>query len=164
MYDEYFGGVLMFRFVRTASAVAVLSLFAVSLSALVAADEKLGKGVSLTEATPIKALYDAPDKFAGKTVRIDGVVSAVCAEMGCWMALADESQPELVVRFKVDHGTGIVFPTSAKGKKAAAEGLFEKIAATDAEGNEAAAEAAKAAGASDFGKTWHIKAVGAVIK
>ena len=46
------------------------------------ADEKLGAGVTLAEATPIADLYATPEKFIGKTVRIDGVVSAVCTEMG----------------------------------------------------------------------------------
>ena len=55
-------------------------------------DEKFGKGVTLTEATPIKALYETPDKFVGKTIRIDGVVTAVCEEMGCWMALGESEQ------------------------------------------------------------------------
>ncbi len=36
-------------------------------------EDKYGKGVSLTEATSIKALYETPDKFVGKTIRIDGI-------------------------------------------------------------------------------------------
>jgi hypothetical protein len=133
--------------------------------ATVRGDEKLGKGVTLTEATPIKALYDTPEKFAGKTVRIDGVVSAVCEAMGCWMALADPRDEKLVVRFKVDHGTGIVFPIAARGKQASAEGTFEKIAATDAEGREAATEhAGHSSNQAAFASTYHIRATGAVIK
>ena len=56
-----------------------------------AGDETLGAGVKLTEATPIKALYDTPQAFVGKTIRIDGVVTGVCEAMGCWMALAPAS-------------------------------------------------------------------------
>lgn len=128
--------------------------------------ETFGKGVTLTESTAIAKLYATPEAFAGKTVRLDGVVSAVCDMMGCWMALADIVDPEKVVRFKVDHEAGIVFPIAAKGKAASAEGVFEKITASDEEGNEAAAEhAAHASGtAADFGKTWQIKATGAVVR
>ena len=127
-------------------------------------DQKLGKGVTLTDATPIKALYETPEKFVGKTIRIDGVVTAVCEEMGCWMALAESDKSEQPVRLKVEHATGIVFPISAKGKKASAEGVLEKIAAGDKEANEAASEHAGHAKVSDFAKKYHIKAAGAVIK
>jgi hypothetical protein len=53
---------------------------------------KFGKGVTLKEATPLKALFETPEKFVGKTIRIDGVVTAVCAEMGCWMALGESAE------------------------------------------------------------------------
>ena len=129
-----------------------------------AGDEKFGKGVTLTDATPIKALYETPDKFVGKTIRIDGVVTAVCEEMGCWMALADSDKSEQVVRLKVDHASGIVFPISAKGKQASAEGVLEKIATGDKEANEAASEHAGHAKVSDFAKKYHVKATGAIVK
>ena len=85
--------------------------------------------------------------------------------MGCWMALAPPEQPDQAVRFKVDHGAGIVFPLSARGKKASAEGVFEAIAEGDHEANEAAREqaAAQPKGA-EFGKNYQIKATGAVIR
>ena len=113
-------------------------------------------------ATPISDLYQSPEKFVGQTVRLDGVVTAVCESMGCWMALADAADAEKVVRLKVDHGAGVVFPIAAKGKTATAEGVFERIA--DAEGREAAGEHAAHGAAADFGKTFHIKATGAVIR
>lgn len=142
-------------------------LTAVLLSAATLAavsDQKLGKGVDLTEATSIKALYDAPDKFVGKTVRVDGIVTAVCEEMGCWMALGADAKAEQVVRFKVGHDGGITFPVSARGKAASAEGVFEKIAAGDTEANNAAKEHSAHGAAADFGKLYQIKASGAVIK
>ena len=149
----------MIRIVRAA----VLACAVVTVAAA-AADEKLGKGVTLAEATPIKALYETPEKFVGKTIRIDGVVTAVCEEMGCWMALAESDKSEQPVRLKVEHAAGSVFPISAKGKKASAEGVLEKIATGDKEANEAASEHAGHAKVSDFAKKYHIKATGAVIK
>ena len=129
-----------------------------------AGDEKFGKGVSLTEATSIKALYESPDKFVGKTIRIDGVVTAVCEEMGCWMALGETDKAENTVRLKVEHDSGIVFPIAAKGKNASAEGVFEKIADGDKEAKEAAAEHAAHTKGSDFGKKYQLKATGAIVK
>jgi hypothetical protein len=138
---------------------------ATSAAVWAAADETFGSGVKLTEATPIKSLYEDPKAFVGKTIRLDGVVTAVCDAMGCWMALAPAEQPDQTVRFKVDHGAGIVFPLSARGKKASAEGVFEAIAAGDHEANEAAREqaAAQPKGA-DFGTKYQIKATGAVVR
>ena len=138
--------------------VAAFGLMAVA-AVSAAGDEKFGKGVSLTEATSIKALYETPDKFVGKTIRIDGVVSAVCEEMGCWMALGDDEKGTRTVRFKVEHGVNIVFPIKAKGMKASAQGVFEKIA--DADGHEAASEDKSTTA---FGKTWQIKATGALLR
>ncbi len=136
----------------------------VAAAGVTAADQKLGTGVTLPDATPIKALYDAPDAFVGRTIRIDGVVTAVCQDMGCWLALGADARSEEVVRFKVDHGGAIVFPRSARGKAASAEGVFERIATDDAEGRRAAAEQAAAGRAAAFGRAYQIKVTGAVIK
>ena len=153
----------MRRPLQLSAASLVLVLSAVVLGAV--ADAKLGAGVTIKDATAIADLYASPEKFVGKPVRIDGVVTAVCTEMGCWMALASSDKPEQTVRFKVDHGGAIVFPISAKGKQASAEGVFEKIGAGDEEGKEAAREQGAAhPNASTFGSMYQIKASGAVVK
>jgi hypothetical protein len=127
--------------------------------------QTLGAGVKLTEPTSIAALYDAPERFVGKTIRLDGIVTGVCEAMGCWMALADAERSDRSVRFKVGHGGAIVFPMAARGKRASAEGVFERIAPDDHEANEAAREQAAAhPNSSDFGKKYQIKATGAVIR
>ena len=132
--------------------------------AFAASDEKLGKGVTLTEATPIKAVFETPEKFVGKTIRIDGFVTAVCQEMGCWMALGESAQAENSIRLKVAHDGKIVFPISAKGKAVSAEGVFVKVSATDKESKEVIKEQAEVMKVSDFSKTYQINATGAVIK
>lgn len=143
-----------------AIAIGLITVAVVSAAPGRPGEDKYGKGVSLTEVTSIKALYETPDKFVGKTIRIDGVVTAVCEEMGCWMAVGETEKAENTVRLKVDHGAGIVFPIAAKGKTASAEGVFEKIA----DGDEAAAEQAAASEASAFGKKYQLKATGAIVR
>ena len=128
------------------------------------ADETLGKGVTLKEATPLKALFETPEKFVGKTIRLDGVVTAVCEEMGCWMALGESEKSENTVRLKVSHDGKIVFPVSSKGKAASAQGVFVKVSATDKESKEVIKEQAEVMKVSDFSKTYQINATGAVIK
>ncbi len=154
----------VFKGLARAIAIGLVAVATVSAAPGRPSEDKYGTGVSLTEATSIKALYETPDKFVGKTIRIDGVVTAVCEEMGCWMALGETEKAENTVRLKVDHGAGIVFPIAAKGKAASAEGVFEKIADGDKEAKEAATEQAAASKASDFGKKYQLKATGAIVR
>jgi hypothetical protein len=154
----------MLHLVKRAVAVGLVSGLAVAaLSA--AGDQTFGAGVKLTEVTAIAALYESPEKFIGKTIRVDGIVSAVCEEMGCWIALAAKGAPDRTVRFKVDEGKGIEFPVSAAGKTASAEGVFEKIKPGDKDANEAAQEqAAKQPKSVEFTKLYQVKATGAVVR
>ncbi len=127
-----------------------------------AADTTLGTGVSLKDTTPIKALVDRPADFVGKTVRIDGVATAVCEHMGCWMAVASVEDPTgPTVRLKVEDGV-IVFPVSAKGKPVSAEGVFELVDAKNPEAKEAAGEHAKHDPKASA--QYQLKATGAVIR
>jgi hypothetical protein len=131
-----------------------------------AAPDTYGAGVTLPETTPIQRVIEHPADFEGKTVRIEGVVTAVCAHMGCWMALApaDAGPGAPTVRLKVDDGV-IVFPVSAKGRRAEAQGIVERVTPADAEGREAAGEHARQTGKSATAASivWHVKATGAVV-
>lgn len=85
-----------------------------------------GAGVSVANAVAVQMLLDHPDRYVGKTVRVDGTVSAVCQSMGCWLEMSDPAIGR-GVRFKVKDGV-VVFPRDAAGRKASAEGGFEQIA------------------------------------
>jgi hypothetical protein len=137
---------------------------ALALTAAAAGDDtKVGAGVTLTTATPIAAIVKTPQDYVGKTVRIDGIATAVCEEMGCWMAVADSTRKDApTIRLKVEHEGAIVFPMSAKGKQVSAEGTFEAIGGGDAHGKEAAEEHAKADPKAST--QYQIKATGALIK
>ena len=147
--------------------VAVVLVTAVVAAAGVSAwgDQSYGAGVKLTKATSIKALYEKPESFVGKTVRIDGVVTAVCEEMGCWLAIGDPNHQDQAVRFKVVDEGKIVFPMTAKGRRASAEGEFVKLTAADKDGQEAAGEHKKQQPtASEFGQKYQVKITGAIVK
>ncbi len=142
----------------------MLGVVAWSATVRTAGPEKFGTGVALETATPIARLVERPTAFEGKTIRVEGVVTAVCTHLGCWMALAVAGDTSgQTVRVKVDDGV-IVFPVTAKGKRAVAEGVVERVG-NDAEGQEAAAEHAKAAGKphADPFANWQIKATGALV-
>jgi hypothetical protein len=140
-----------------------MTVAVMTLGGSLLADTKFGAGVTLTTATPISDLYASPEKFVGKTVRVDGVVTAVCTEMGCWLAIGAEGNPDQAVRFQADHDGKIVFPISLKGQKASAEGVFIKIEAGNTEAREAAGEHAHSQPkAADFGSRYQFQVTGAV--
>lgn len=129
------------------------------------AEEKFGTGVSLESATPIADVVKNPEAFVGKTIRIDGTATAVCAHMGCWMAVSETDKADSpTVRLKVEDGV-IVFPVSAKGKAVSAQGTFERIKADDAEGKEAASEHAKHTAKPEAATAkYQLKATGAIVR
>src|SRR3954466_7823256 len=83
--------------------------------------QTFGAGVKLTTTTPIAAIIAEPKKFAGQTVRVEGLVTDVCEMRGCWFEMAGE-KPGEKLRFKVTDGE-MVFPVDSKGKHAVAEGV-----------------------------------------
>ena len=86
---------------------------------------KYGAGVSGQNPVKVSDLLASPETYLGKTVRVDGVVQAVCQEMGCWIRIGDDAQSK-GIQFKVEDGV-IVFPKDGKGRNASAEGTFEKV-------------------------------------
>lgn len=149
--------------VRVRSGLVALVVAVMALGGSVLADTKFGAGVTLTKATPISDLYASPEKFVGKTVRVDGVVTAVCTEMGCWLAIGATGNPDQAVRFQAEHDGKIVFPISLMGQKASAEGVFVKIGAGDHEAKDAAGEHAHSQPkAAEFGNRYQFQVTGAV--
>jgi len=84
-----------------------------------------GKALSAAQPVKLSELIASPDKYVGKVVKVEGLVTDVCAKRGCWMMIAGDKEFQ-TIRIKVDDGV-IVFPMEAKGKKAVAEGTFTKI-------------------------------------
>lgn len=143
----------------------ILGFVAVVSLAMTPAEEKFGTGVSLDTATSIADVVKNPEAFVGTTIRVDGTATAVCAHMGCWMAVSEsDAAGAPTVRLKVDDGV-IVFPVSAKGKAVSAQGTFERIRADDAEGNEAASEHATHQAKPDAATAkYQLKATGAIVR
>ncbi|MDQ7007906.1 MAG: DUF4920 domain-containing protein [Acidobacteriota bacterium] len=84
-----------------------------------------GQGVSSAETVPISQLLANPEKWLGKTVRVEGTITGVCEKRGCWITIGSDKEFQ-DLRIKVDDGV-IVFPVEAKGRYAVAEGVFTKI-------------------------------------
>ena len=128
---------------------------------LLSDDTTIGAGVKLKDATPIAAIVKTPKDYVGKTVRIDGVATAVCQEMGCWMAVAESDKKDApTLRLKVEHEGAIVFPMSAKGKKVSAQGVLE-VAVGEGEEHAAGGHATHQPLTAE---NYQIKATGAIIR
>ncbi len=52
---------------------------------------KFGSAITETSTVTLPAIMKEPGSFTNKTVRTEGMVSAVCQSMGCWMQIADTS-------------------------------------------------------------------------
>jgi len=111
-----------------ARAAAILAVVFLSMTALAADGTVYGKGVGPGETVQVSDLLDHPESWLGKTVRVEGLVVEVCAKRGCWLEIAGDREFE-TMRIKVDDGV-IVFPMDAKGRRAVAEGVFEKFELT----------------------------------
>ena len=147
---------------RMLAAFIVLTLVVAAGAARAAEGKSYGKGVTITQATPLADVMAKPSAFEGQTLRVEGYVTAVCEEMGCWLALAPtQAKSENSLIIQVEHGV-VVFPMSAKGQRAAAEGIVQRVGS--AESRAAAEEHAKQEGktAADAGQ-WQIKATGALL-
>jgi hypothetical protein len=90
--------------------------------------EAFGDPITLTEVTPVSAILDAPEEFLGERVLVEGTVVEVCEMRGCWMDIASDREYEKI-QIKVDDGV-IVFPLTARGKKALVEGTVELLEMT----------------------------------
>lgn len=82
---------------------------------------QFGGAVAAAPATPVGDLLAAADKFDGKTLVVEGQVTEVCQNKGCWMTLKHEGR-EMRVKFK-DYGFFV--PKDSAGKTARMEGVFQ---------------------------------------
>jgi hypothetical protein len=114
LLKENKGTTMKSRFIPIAS-------LALLCSIVVAAPKKYGKKITLKEPTKISDILANPEQYADKRVLVEGSVVDVCKNRGCWIRLSSDKEFESI-RFKVDDGV-IVFPMSAKGKTALAEGI-----------------------------------------
>jgi len=127
-----------------------------------------GSGVTLDKATSVSDIFARPASYSGKTVKVNGLVVDVCTARGCWLDLAGD-KPYEKIRVKVEDGV-IVFPASARGRRATIQGVVETMKMCPDEARRFRQEEARAKGvpynaASVTGKerALAIRATGAVI-
>lgn len=82
------------------------------------AEKKFGVGITEKTSTSLDELMKDPGKFSAKTVRTEGVVSAVCQEMGCWMEIKDTAGQAHIKMA----GHSFFIPKVASGHRAVVQG------------------------------------------
>ena len=105
---------------RLSSALSLLLLIPACLQAAEA--RKYGQPLGLKDEVKVTEILASPDKYAGKKVRVKGLVTDVCEERGCWIKIGADKQE---IMFKVEDGV-IAFPMAAKGSPVVAEGTVSK--------------------------------------
>ncbi len=84
-----------------------------------------GAPIGQSTAVALADVLKTPDKFAERTVTVEGEVRRACTRKGCWMELAeapDAAAPGCRVTFK-DYGFFV--PTDSAGSKARVEAKVE---------------------------------------
>ena len=139
--------------IRLAAAAAAIALAAPAAVAQTAAGAPILRGapVPAGAATPLAEVLATPDRFAGKPVVVEGVVTRACTMEGCWMQLAPSTEQDGVrVTFK-DHAFFV--PLNAAGMRARAEGVVQVKKHTKAQADHLVAEGAKLKRDADGGAT-----------
>jgi hypothetical protein len=90
-----------------------------------------GEEITLQDTTLVSHILADPDAYLGQKVLVTATVVDVCSMRGCWLELASEEEFGKI-RVKVDDGV-IVFPMSARGRRAVVEGVVEKVTLTEEE-------------------------------
>lgn len=83
---------------------------------------KRGAALGNSKKVSLAKVMAAPDKFAGQSVRVEGVIVRSCKAEGCWMELAPKADAKAVRVKMKDHGFFI--PLDSAGALAKAEGVF----------------------------------------
>ena len=80
--------------------------------------KKFGASITESNTTTLASLVSEPGRYSAKTIRTEGVVSAVCQSMGCWMEIADQSGQAHIKMA----GHAFFIPKDANGHHAVVQG------------------------------------------
>jgi hypothetical protein len=104
------------------------------------AHRRFGAEITEKTSTGIDALVREPAKYTSQTVRTEGVVSAVCQSMGCWMEIRDDAGQAHIKMA----GHSFFVPKDASGHRAVVQGTVLSVTTPK---DECASEAEKQTGA-----------------
>jgi hypothetical protein len=97
-----------------------------------------GAPITLKKAVPVAKLGKKPERFEGKTIRLEGVVAKVCQGRGCWIEVEG---PKGVTFLAKSLDESVLVPKDCKGQKVVVQGVVTRL---DAQGHDHAAHAEEA--------------------
>jgi hypothetical protein len=83
---------------------------------------KRGAAIGKSKKVSLAKVLKDPSKYAGKTVRVEGVIVRSCKMEGCWLELAPTKDSKSVRVKMKDHAFFV--PLDSAGASAKAEGIF----------------------------------------
>ena len=90
------------------------------------AGETIARGAALAggmQKVSMEKMFKSPDKYAGKTVAVEGVIVRSCKKEGCWMEMAAKEGGKSV---RVTFGDHLFYiPLNSAGMKVKAQGVFK---------------------------------------
>jgi hypothetical protein len=84
---------------------------------------KRGAPIGNTDKVALGSVLSAPSKYAGKMVRIEGVVVRSCTMEGCWAEIAASKDAKQSIRVTMK-GHAFFIPLKSAGSSVRAEGVF----------------------------------------
>jgi hypothetical protein len=109
------------------------------------------------EVTALTAVIASPAEFSGRVVKTEGVISAVCQRMGCWMELRPTAAEGPAIRVPMA-GHSFFLPRDVAGRRATIQGTVA-VEPLD----EATREHLESEGAQATGEALSIEATGVVV-
>ena len=102
---------------------------------------KYGAPVTVKKAVSVAKVQKDPARFEGKTLRLEGVVKAVCQGAGCWVEIEDSKGASFIAK-SLDES--VLLPKDCKGSRIVVQGVMTMMAAKghDHAGHEHAAHEA----------------------
>jgi hypothetical protein len=129
-------------------------------SAAARAPERFGAPIDgARKAEPIATVLASPEQYQGRPVVVEGRVRRACSRRGCWMELAEASDPKLPgcrVTFK-DYGFFV--PTDSAGASARVEAQLELATLSPASVDHMESEGASFANKSSDGSAREVRLI-----
>ncbi len=101
--------------------------------------QSVGERLGTAPLVSVAAVLDAPDSFVGKTVRLEGDVTAMCHHRRAWFAIQDDGARD--GRYmRVMTAPGFLVPAGSIGRRARTEGRIDVIEVPAAAARHFAAE------------------------
>jgi hypothetical protein len=95
-----------------------------------ASSERYGAPVTVRKATDLAKVSKAPQKFEGKTLKLEGVVADVCQGRGCWIEITTAKGATFLAK-SLDET--VLVPKDCKGRKVTVQGVITALPAKEDE-------------------------------